>query len=243
MMWCTKIDCCVFCKVLLEVRLVWLPLAFTAVAMKTPNHYKKNRCLCSRIKAEVANNMRRNEYAEASVPSLPCTKGCSSSPSSSQDEKWRWRVLVPFNPQPHAQQQNQHRHLRIYLAEVRAMSHFAGDVKNPPAENSFWSQSLLRPFPGHGPPPRLGVPCEAAGGPQELAASTRATCGCRSLLLVDLFVNEFCLKVSSCRNLAKGLLRNTSTNSVVTLHTGLLHSVTFSLMDDVPKRGVYVINA
>lgn len=187
--------------------------------------------------------MRRNEYAEASVPSLPCTRGCSSSPSSSQDEKWRWWVLVPFNPQPRAQQQNQHRHLWIHLAEERTTSHFAGEVKNRPAENSFWSQSLPWPFPGRGPPPRLGVPCEAAGGTQELAASTRATCGCRFLSLVDLFVNEFCLKVSSCRNLARGLLHNTSTNSVVTLDTGLLHSVTFPLMDDVPKRGVYVINA
>lgn len=63
------------------------------------------------------------------------------------------------------------------------------------------------------------------------------------LLLVDLFVNEFCLKPSSCRNLARGLLRNASPNSVVTLDTGLLHSVTFPLMDDVPKHGVYVINA
>lgn len=63
------------------------------------------------------------------------------------------------------------------------------------------------------------------------------------LLLVDLFINEFCLKPSRCRNLARGLLHNTSTNSAVTLDTGLLHSVTFALMDDVPKHGVYVINA
>lgn len=41
MMWCTKIDCCVLCRVLLEVWLVWVPLAFTAVAMKTPKHCKK----------------------------------------------------------------------------------------------------------------------------------------------------------------------------------------------------------
>lgn len=63
------------------------------------------------------------------------------------------------------------------------------------------------------------------------------------LLLTDLFVNEFCLKMSSCRNLARGLLPNTSTNSVVTLDTELLHNVTFPLMDDVPKHDVYVINA
>lgn len=49
--------------------------------------------------------------------------------------------------------------------------------------------------------------------------------------------------MSSCRNLARGLLPNTSTNSVVTLDTELLHNVTFPLMDDVPKHDVYVINA
>lgn len=63
------------------------------------------------------------------------------------------------------------------------------------------------------------------------------------LFLVDLFISEFCLKPSSYRILARGLPQSTGTNSAVTLHPGLLHSVTFALMDDVPKHCVHVINA
>lgn len=61
--------------------------------------------------------------------------------------------------------------------------------------------------------------------------------------LVDLFITEFCLKLPSCRILARGLLQSTGTNSAVTLDTGLLHSVAFALMDDVPKHRVRVTNA
>lgn len=50
-------------------------------------------------------------------------------------------------------------------------------------------------------------------------------------------------KAIQLQKLGKETVPNTSTNSVVTLDTGLLHSVTFALMDDVPKHGVYVINA
>lgn len=63
------------------------------------------------------------------------------------------------------------------------------------------------------------------------------------LFLGDLFITEFCLKPSSCRILARGLLQSTGTNSAVTLDTGLLHSVTFALMDDVPKHHLHEINA
>ena len=101
------------------------------------------------------------------------------------------------------------------------------------------SVALPQPWATSSPP----CPPREGQWPAEASSFHQSNMRLQILLLMDLLINEFCLKPSSCRNLARGLLLNTSTNSVATLDTGLLHSVTFPLMDDVPKCGVCVITA
>lgn len=157
MMGCTKTHCCLFHKVFLEVWLVWLPLASTAVATKTPNRHK-NLDICTteqRQELQITHwemNMPKQACHHCYVPKTAppawapskrngsCTFLChlilSLELSSGISNSAFW----------------------IYLAELSAMSHFAGEVKSWSAENSFWSHSLLWTSTGRVPPAHLGVP-------------------------------------------------------------------------------------
>lgn len=123
---------------------------------------------------------------------------------------------------------------QINSAERTVMSHFA-EVKNWSAGNTCDHNCFCDPSMATSVSPRGDQWPTGAG------SFPKSNLWPQILFLVDLFITEFCLKPSSCRILAKGLLQSTGTNSAVTLDPGLLHSVTFALMDDVPKHRV--INA
>lgn len=109
------------------------------------------------------------------------------------------------------------------------MSHFAGEVKTQSAGNTCDHN----PFCGH---LRRLVAHGSWQLPQEQLVTTDSFSG-------GSFHNWVLFKTIQLQNLGKGLPQSTGTNSAVTLDPGLLHSVTFALMDDVPKHCVHVINA
>lgn len=182
--------------------------------------------------------MPRNERARVSVPPPLVTAERCSRPSASPEEEWQRRVLVPFHPQPRAPRHNEHQLLLDLFSRTEQMSRSAGEVKNRSAETTVPSVPLPRPrCTGSRRPLR------ADRWPAGAGSSHRSGRRLQILLLVDLLANEFCLKLLSCRHLARALPHHTSANSVVTRDTGLLRGVTFPPRDDVPKPGVHVINA